>query len=121
MDLGVEADRSRVMSEMNKSQKSAVHNVHLMFTPKRAQVFVFTFMIGALGRSMAIGLGLPKVAALLGLVGVLAVLYGGLWYLLAPTVEDRLFRPLQRYGGLIMIVVWLIFSFSLVMELLAAT
>jgi hypothetical protein len=43
------------MSEMNKSQKSAaVHNVHLMFTPERAQVFLCTFIIGALGRSVAL-------------------------------------------------------------------
>ncbi len=92
-----------------------------MFTPKCGKIVVVTFIIGALGRSVAGGLGLTRVASVLGLAAALTFLYGGLYNLLAPTTEDKLFRPLQRFCGLILIAIWLIASVSLVMELLVAT
>ncbi len=88
-----------------------------MFTDKRAKVFGAIFIIGALGRGVAGGLGLTRVASLLGLVASFTLLYGGLYNLLAPTIEDKLFRPLQRFVGLVLIALWLIFSFSFMMAL----
>jgi hypothetical protein len=88
-----------------------------MFTDKRAKVFGVIFIIGALGRGVAEGLGLTRVASLLGLVASFTLLYGGLYNLLAPTIEDKLFRPLQRFVGLVLIALWLIFSVSFMMEL----
>jgi hypothetical protein len=88
-----------------------------MFTDKRAKIFGVVFIIGALGRSVAGGLGFTRVASLLGLVASFTLLYGGLYNFLAPTIEDKLFRPLQRFVGLVLIALWLIFSVSFMMEL----
>jgi len=63
-----------------------------MFTPKLGKIMAGTFIIGALGRSVAGGLGLTRVASLLGLIAALTLLSVGLYNLLEPTTEDKLFH-----------------------------
>ena len=77
------------------------------------------FIVGALARSIAGGLGLRHIASLFGLISALAIMYHGFWNLLTRDKKDKSSKFPQRGAGLLLIAIGSVFCLSLLMELLA--
>jgi hypothetical protein len=79
------------------------------------------FVVGALARSLAIGLGQVKIGDLFGLVAMMALLSLGVRSLWLQTKQKTTSTMLQRIGGLLsalfITVISLVFCSSLLMHL----
>jgi hypothetical protein len=89
----------------------------LMSLKTHGRTVAVLFIVGALARSLAIGLGQAKIGDLIGLVSMFALMSLGVRSLLLQAKKDTVSTIWQRIGGLLRTVISLVFCLSLLMHL----